>query len=60
MKRLLQVIYVLKKQSEVAYTSLSIADWMDVESGQAEEIVRVIHAMDLTDRMKTQLRRLRR
>lgn len=58
--RLLQVIYVLKSPAEVAYESLTVEDWLAVEAGQADEIVRVIHAMELTPRMKRQLRRRRR
>ena len=54
------MIYVLKGPNDVEYESLSIADWMSVEQGKVDEIVRVIHAMDLTPAMKRQLRRSRR
>jgi hypothetical protein len=36
------VIYVLKRPQEVSYESLSVEDWLDVESGEVSEIVRVI------------------
>jgi uncharacterized DUF497 family protein len=58
--RYLQIIYVLKKPQEVAYESLSIEDWLDVESGEVTEIVRIIHAMDLTPAMKKQFNKRRR
>lgn len=55
--RLLQVIYVLKKPAEVSYESLSVEEWMAVESGEVTEVIRVIHAMDLSPKMKHRLRR---
>jgi uncharacterized DUF497 family protein len=55
--RYLQVIYVLKPADNVAYESVAVADWMSIEAGTAAEVVRVIHAMDLTPRMKKRLRR---
>lgn len=58
--RKLQVIYVLKSPDEVEYGDLSAEDWMSVESEAEVEIVRVIHAMDLTSSMKQQLKRRRR
>jgi hypothetical protein len=58
--RYLQVIYVLKTPHDVSYESLSVEDWMAVEAGEVAEVVRVIHAMDLTPRMKRRLRRRRR
>jgi uncharacterized DUF497 family protein len=58
--RFLQVIYVLKTPDEVSYESLAVEDWMDVESGEVVVVIRVIHAMDLTPRMKQQLRKRRR
>lgn len=58
--RLLQVIFVLKTPAEVAYESLAVEDWLAVEAGEVDEIVRVIHAMALTPRMKRQLRKRRR
>ena len=58
--RLLQVIFVLKTPDEVAYESLLVEDWMAVEAGDVAEIVRVIHAMELTADMKKRLRRRRR
>ena len=58
--RQLQVIFVLKTPDEVTYESLTVEDWMDVEAGGIAEVIRVIHAMDLTPQMKRRLRRHRR
>jgi hypothetical protein len=58
--RHLQVIYVLKMPDEVLYESLAVEDWMDIESGDVADVIRVIHAMELTPRMKRRLRRRRR
>lgn len=58
--RLLQVIYVLKCQSAVAYGSIEPLDWAALEDDPNAKIVRVIHAMELTDDMKRQFRRLYR
>jgi uncharacterized DUF497 family protein len=58
--RYLQVIFVLRRPEEVEYESLSVEDWLEVESGGVSEIVRIIHAMDLTPAMKRRLARRRR
>jgi len=58
--RLLQVIYVLKKQSEVALESMDALDWAILQGKPDVKIARVIHAMDLTANMKRQPRRRRR
>ena len=58
--RYLQVIFVLKLPHEVPYESLSVEDWLEVEAGRSTEIVRIIHAMDLTLAMKKRLRKRRR
>ena len=58
--RYLQVIYVLKSPGEVSYESLAVEDWMGIEAGEVAEVIRVIHAMDLTSRMKRLLRKRRR
>jgi len=58
--RLLQVIYVLKSPDELSYESLAVEDWMAIEAGEASVVIRVIHAMDLTPRMKRLHRRRRR
>jgi uncharacterized DUF497 family protein len=58
--RYLQVIFVLKKAQEVPYESLSMEDWLDVEAGRVTELVRVIHAMEMTEDMKKQYRKRRR
>ena len=58
--RHLQAIFALKSPEEVAYESLTVEEWMAVEAGEVSEVVRVVHAMDLTPRMKRQFRRRRR
>ncbi len=58
--RYLQVIYVLKMPAEVTYESLAVEDWMDVEAGEVTQVIRVIHAMDMTASMKHRLRKRRR
>jgi uncharacterized DUF497 family protein len=58
--RLLQVIYVLKKQADVVFDSVDPHDWTTLEDMPDAKIVRVIHAMDLTPDMKRQLRRRRK
>ena len=58
--RFLQVIFVLKAQSEVEYESVALLDWTTLESRPEAKIVRIIHAMELTADMKRQLRRRRR
>ena len=58
--RHLQVVYVFKTPDEVAYESLAVEDWIAIEAGEVAEVIRVIHAMDLTPRMKRSLRRRRR
>ena len=58
--RYLQVIYVLKTPDEVSYESLTVEDWIAVEAGDVVVVIRVIHAMDLTPRMKRRLRKRRR
>ena len=58
--RYLQVIFVLKVPHEVPYESLSVEDWLEVEAGRATEIVRIIHAMNLTPAMKKRFRKQKR
>lgn len=58
--RLLQVIYVLKKQDDVAFESIDPLDWAELQGIPGAKIARVIHAMELTIEMKRQLRRRRR
>lgn len=58
--RFLQIIYVLQQSDEVSYESVTIQDWMTIEAAGIGAITRVIHAMDLTPRMKRRLRRRRR
>jgi uncharacterized DUF497 family protein len=55
--RYLQVIYVLKHPDEVEFDSVAAHARIDIEAGKVREVIRVIHAMDLTPRMKRQLRR---
>ena len=56
--RLLQVIFVMKPPDEIEFESLTIEEWAGLAEG--DEIVCVIHAMDLTDRMKRRYRKRRR
>ena len=58
--RLLQVIYVLKKQDGVAFESVDPLDWSELKNIPNAKITRIIHAMDLTTDMKRQLHRRRR
>src|SRR5260221_3986874 len=58
--RLLQVIYVLKAQSAVAYASIDTLDWDALKDDPGAKVARIIHAMDLTDDMKRQFRRIHR
>jgi len=58
--RLLQVIYVLKGQHEVAYESVDPLDWTVLQKAPNAKIIRIIHAIDLTEDMKRQFRRRRR
>jgi uncharacterized DUF497 family protein len=58
--RLLQVIYVFKGADEVSFESIAADDWPTIEAGTDAQIVRVIHAMDLTPAMKKRYRRRRR
>ena len=58
--RLLQVIYVLKKQDDVAFESVNPLDWAALKDTPDAKVARIIHAMDLTVDMKRQLRRRRR
>jgi hypothetical protein len=48
--RWLQVIYVLKRQVDVAFESVDPLDWARLEAMPDAKIVRIIHAMDLTPR----------
>jgi uncharacterized DUF497 family protein len=58
--RLLQVIFVLKRQDQVEYRSVALKDWMALESTPEAKIARVIHAMELTTNLKRKFRRRRR
>jgi len=58
--RWLQVVYVLKRQSDVEFESIVSLDWTTLQTMPDAKIARVIHAMDLTREMKRQLRRRRR
>jgi hypothetical protein len=58
--RYLQVIFVLKPPHEAPYESLSVEDWLEVEAGRVTQIVRIIHAMELTSAMKKRFRKRRR
>lgn len=56
--RLLQVIFVFKRPDELEFEALSVDEWAEITDDQA--IVYVIHAMELTLRMKRLYRRRRR
>ena len=58
--RLLQIIYVLKRQDEDEFESVDPLDWATLQGMTDIKSVRIIHAMDLTPEMKRQLRRRRR
>src|SRR5437762_406441 len=48
--RYLQVVFALKDPEEVSYESVTPEDWQALKSN--EKIIRIVHAMDLTDGMK--------
>jgi hypothetical protein len=58
--RFLQVIYVMKKQSDVVFESVGPLDWANLRGASNAKIARIIHAMDMTPEMKRQFRRRRR
>ena len=58
--RLLQVITVLRAQGEVSFGSVDPDDWIMLHAKPDAKIVRVVHAMELTTKMKRQMRRRRR
>ena len=55
--RYLQVVFVFRAESEVEYESLALEDILAL-SDQDAPVVYVVHAMELTGRMKHQYRRL--
>ena len=57
--RYLQVIFVYRSEDEVDFDALSAADLLAMSEGTAVFIY-VIHAMELTPRMKKQFRRKRK
>src|SRR5438094_187845 len=58
--RYLQVVFVFKTPDELTYDELTREQWMRVETDPITRIVRVIHAMDLSDQKKRSLRKQRR
>ena len=48
--RLLQVIFTLKSPDQIEFDELTIDEW--AELGEDDRVVYVIHAMDMTIRMK--------
>ena len=58
--RLLQVIYVLKREDEVTFESVAPLDWAMLQEMPDVRITRIIHAMNLTPDMKRQWHRFRR
>src|SRR5438552_4046880 len=57
--RLLQVLFAYKRPEDVPFESLSSEDWAVIGAGSVARVIRVIHAMDLTPKMKRQYRRRR-
>ena len=57
-RRLLQVIFAVKRPDEVEFESLSIEQWADLDEN--DRIIYVVHAMDLTPKMKRLYRKRRR
>jgi hypothetical protein len=50
--RYLQVIIVFKSPDQVEFESLTPEQWSDVQAGEVTRIIRVIHAMPMTEDMK--------
>ena|ERR1043165_6152667 len=60
LERYLQVIFVFKRPEELDYESLSPEQWQIMEAEKIARVIRVIHAMDLTEKMKRSFRRIMR
>ncbi len=58
--RYLQVIIVFKAPQELDYKALTAQQWEEVAATDVRRVVRVIHAMDLTEAMKRNLRKRRK
>jgi hypothetical protein len=58
--RLLQVIFVFRSAEEVDFESVDVAELAELVADPDALAVYVVHSMDLTPKMKQQLRRLRR
>ena len=58
--RYLQVIFVFKDPQDVAAGSLTLVDRTAISEGWETQVIRVIHAMDLTDAMRKKYRKIRR
>ncbi|MGB7161456.1 MAG: hypothetical protein WBD40_25580 [Tepidisphaeraceae bacterium] len=58
--RYLQAIIVFKAPEELDHDALTAEQWAEIESTGVRRVVRVIHAMDLTEGMKRSLRKRRR
>jgi hypothetical protein len=54
------VIIVFKAPEELHYEALTAEQWAEVALTDVRRVVRVMHAMDLTDAMKRNLRKGRR
>ena len=54
--RYLQVIFVYRSDEDLDYESLTLEDLLSLEDGGASTVY-VVHAMDLTPKMKRQYRR---
>ena len=55
-----QVIYVFKLPDEVDYFSLSLEQLIDLSDGADELLVRIIHAMELSNPLRRRYQRRRR
>ena len=58
--RYLQVIFVFKDPEDVAAGSVTLVDRTAISEGWETQVIRVIHAMDLTDAMRKNYRKMRR
>jgi hypothetical protein len=56
--RYVRVIFVYRSDDEVEYESLDLEDVVELSEGHPT-VVYVIHAMEMTDRMKQQYRRMK-
>ena len=55
--RYLQAVFIFKTPEELTYEALSAQQWIELDVENIRQIVRVIHAMNLTNDMKRKLRK---